>query len=81
MRAHSWHALGWIIWAVTTVGFFAVWEAIGLANRDDDKQPLTYYVRKLAGTPNNPVWWVLGPSARSLRTAFAHPSTYPLAGL
>lgn len=60
MRAHSWHALGWIIWAVTTVGFFAVWEAIGLANRDDDKQPLTYYVRKLAGTPNNPVWWVLG---------------------
>lgn len=59
MRAHNWHALGWIIWAVATVGFFAIWEMIGLANRTDDKQPLTYYVRKMVGTPNNPMWWVL----------------------
>lgn len=60
MKAHSWHALGWIIWACVTVGFFAIWEYIGLANREDDKQPLTFYIRKIAGTPNNPVWWVLG---------------------
>jgi hypothetical protein len=59
VRAHNWHALGWIIWAVATVGFFAIWEMIGLANRTDDKQPLTYYVRKMVGTPNNPMWWVL----------------------
>lgn len=60
MRAHNWHALGWIIWAVATIAFFALWEVIGLASRTDDKHPLTFYVRKLAGTPNNPVWWVLG---------------------
>ena len=60
MKAHNWHALGWIVWAVFTVGFFALWEAIGLSNRADDKQPLTFYIRKLAGTPNNPVWWVIG---------------------
>lgn len=28
-------------------------------NRADDKQPLTYFIRKMVGTPNNPVWWVL----------------------
>lgn len=60
MKAHNWHALGWLIWAVVTIGFFALWEVIGLANREDDKQPLTFYIRKLAGTPNNPVWWVIG---------------------
>lgn len=59
MHAHNWHALGWLIWAITSVGFFAVWEWIGLANRDDNKFPLTHYVRELAGTPNNPVWWIL----------------------
>ncbi len=60
MKAHSWHAIGWLVWAVLTIGFFALWEAIGLANREDDKQPLTYYIRKLVGTWNNPVWWVVG---------------------
>lgn len=60
MRAHNWHTLGWIIWAVTTLGFFAIWEYIGLVNRTDDKQPLTYFIRKMVGTPNNPVWWFLG---------------------
>jgi len=59
MRAHNWHTLGWVIWAVVTVVFFAIWEYIGLMNRNDEKQPLTYFVRKLVGTPNNPVWWVL----------------------
>lgn len=60
MRVHQWHALGWIIWAVLTIGFFAIWEMIGLASRTDDKQPLTHYIRKMVGTPNNPLWWVLG---------------------
>lgn len=60
MRVHNWHALGWLIWAVTSVGFFVLWEYIGLVNRADDKHPLTYFVRKLVGTPNNPVWWILG---------------------
>jgi hypothetical protein len=60
VRAHNWHALGWLIWAITSAGFFFLWEWIGLANRDDDKQPLTFYIRKIAGTPNNPVWWILG---------------------
>jgi hypothetical protein len=59
MKAHNWHTLGWIIWAVVTLGFFVIWEVIGLANREDDKQPLTFFIRKLVGTPNNPVWWVL----------------------
>lgn len=60
MRAHTWHAVGWLVWAVFTVGFFAAWEYIGLRSRTDDKQPLTFYIRKIAGTPNNPVWWVIG---------------------
>lgn len=59
MKAHNWHTLGWIIWATVTLGFFFLWEYIGLVNREDDKQPLTYFIRKLVGTPNNPVWWVL----------------------
>lgn len=60
MRAHNWHALGWLVWAFFSIGFFVVWEVIGLHDRLDDKQPLTYYIRKIAGTPNNPVWWFLG---------------------
>lgn len=60
MRPHNWHALGWLIWAVSSAAFFVVWEVIGLASRDDNREPLTFYVRKLAGTPNNPVWWILG---------------------
>lgn len=60
MKVHNWHALGWLVWALVTIGFFVIWEVIGLANREDDKQPLTFYIRKLAGTPNNPVWWVIG---------------------
>lgn len=60
LKPHNWHALGWAVWAFTTVVFFIVWEVIGLASRDDNRQPLTFYVRKMAGTPNNPVWWVLG---------------------
>jgi hypothetical protein len=59
MKAHNWHSLGWVIWACVTIGFFILWEFIGLANRTDDKQPLTYFIRKMVGTPNNPVWWVL----------------------
>jgi predicted MFS family arabinose efflux permease len=59
VRAHNWHALGWLIWAVVSIGFFAIWEMIGLASRTDDKQPLTYYIRKMVGTPNNPFWWIL----------------------
>jgi hypothetical protein len=49
-----------LIWAVSSAAFFVVWEVIGLASRDDNREPLTFYVRKLAGTPNNPVWWILG---------------------
>jgi len=59
LRAHAWHTWGWILWAVFTVGFFAIWEYIGLVNREDNRQPLTYFIRKMVGTPNNPVWWVL----------------------
>ncbi len=57
---HNWHTIGWIIWAVFTIGFFFLWELLGLASREDERQPLTFFIRKLAGTPNNPVWWVLG---------------------
>jgi len=60
LRAHNWHALGWILWGIFTIGFFAIWEIIGLANREDDKHELTFYIRKMAGTPNNPFWWMLG---------------------
>jgi hypothetical protein len=60
MRAHNWHALGWAVWAAVSLGFFAIWEWIGLANREDDKQPLTFYIRKMVGNWNNPVWWILG---------------------
>ena len=59
MRAHNWHTLGWVIWGAFTLGFFAIWEYIGLVNREDDKQPLTFFIRKMVGTPNNPVWWFL----------------------
>lgn len=59
MRPHNWHAWGWIIWAVASAGFFFVWEWIGVRVRDDDKQPLTFYIRKIVGTPNNPLWWIL----------------------
>ena len=59
MKAHNWHTLGWIVWGVFTVGFFVLWEVIGLINREDDKQPLTFFIRKMVGTPNNPMWWVL----------------------
>ena len=58
-KAHNWHALGWIVWAVASLVFFAVWEYIGLVDRADDKHPLTYYIRKMVGTWNNPVWWIL----------------------
>lgn len=57
--AHEWHTIGWIIWAVVTVGFFILWELLGLASREDNRQPLTFFIRKMVGTPNNPVWWVL----------------------
>ena len=57
---HDWHTIGWIIWAVVTIGFFILWEMLGLASREDNRQPLTFFVRKMVGTPNNPVWWVLG---------------------
>jgi hypothetical protein len=60
MGPHRWHSLGWALWAIFTVGFFAVWEYIGLVNREDDKQPLTYFIRKAVGTPNNPLWWIVG---------------------
>lgn len=60
MKVHNWHALGWVVWAALSLGFFAVWEFIGLANREDDKQPLTHYIREMVGTPNNPLWWILG---------------------
>lgn len=59
MKVHNWHALGWVVWAVLTVGFFAIWEYIGLRDRMDHYQPLTFYIRKLAGTPNSPLWWFL----------------------
>src|ERR1051325_9169507 len=61
MRAHSWHALGWLIWAIASAVFFAVWEYEGLVNRADDKQPLTFYIRKMVATPNTPLWWTLAP--------------------
>jgi hypothetical protein len=60
VKPHSWHEVGWIIWAVASLGFFALWEWLGMASRDDNREPLTFYIRKLAGTPNNPVWWILG---------------------
>ena len=60
LKPHDWHTLGWIIWAVVTIGFFALWEFLGLASREDNRQPLTFFIRKLVGTPNNPVWWVIG---------------------
>ena len=59
MRPHNWHTVGWIVWAVFTIGFFVLWEILGMATREDDRQPLTFFIRKLAGTPNNPVWWVI----------------------
>lgn len=57
--AHEWHTIGWILWAVITVGWFFLWEFLGLASREDNRQPLTFFIRKMVGTPNNPVWWVL----------------------
>ncbi len=59
LRPHNWHALGWLIWAILSAGFFILWEWIGLMSRTDDKQPLTFYIRKMVGTPNNPVWFIL----------------------
>ncbi len=59
MKVHNWHTLGWLIWAIASAGFFVVWEVLGLRDRADDKHPLTYFIRKLVGTPNNPVWWIL----------------------
>jgi len=47
------------VWAVFTVGFFVLWEILGMATREDSRQPLTFFIRKMAGTPNNPVWWVI----------------------
>lgn len=60
MGPQKWHTVGWIVWAVFTVGFFILWELLGLATREDNRQPLTFFIRKMAGTPNNPVWWLLG---------------------
>jgi hypothetical protein len=59
MRAHNWHALGWAIGIGLFVVFFIIWEYIGLKDRADQYQPLTWYIRKMAGTPNSPVWWIL----------------------
>ena len=59
MKIHNYHALGWVIWAFASAAFFAVWEWTALKDRDDLKHPLTYYIRKLVGTWNNPVWWIL----------------------
>ena len=57
--AHEWHTIGWIIWAICTAGFFILWEILGQASREDNRQPLTFFIRKMVGTPNNPMWWVL----------------------
>ena len=59
MRAHNWHTLGWAIGFAAFLVWFVAWEYIGLANRVDDKQPLTYFVRKMVGTANSPVWWMM----------------------
>jgi len=56
---HNWHTIGWIIWAVVTVGFFILWEVLGMASREDSRRPLTFFIRKMVGTPNNPLWWVV----------------------
>ena len=60
IKPHDWHTIGWIIWAVVTAGFFILWEILGLASREDNRQPLTFFIRKMVGTPNNPLWWVIG---------------------
>ena len=57
--AHEWHTIGWILWAIVTVGWFFLWEWLGMASREDNRQPLTFFIRKMVGTPNNPAWWVL----------------------
>lgn len=59
MQLHNWHTLGWVIWGIATVGFFIYWEWLALASRHDRKQPLTFFIRKAVGDPNNPLWWVL----------------------
>jgi hypothetical protein len=59
-QSRNWFTIGWVIWAFVTVGFFAIWETIGLRNAADDRQPLTFFIRKMAGSPNSPVWWLLG---------------------
>lgn len=59
MKVHNWHTLGWIIWAACTLIFFFIWEWIGLASREDDRQPLTFFIRKFVGDINNPLWWLL----------------------
>jgi hypothetical protein len=60
MQVHNWHALGWAVWAVATSAFFALWEWEGMASRDDNRYPLTHYIRGAVQTWRNPLWWVLG---------------------
>lgn len=54
MRLHNWFALGWVLIVLQ----FIAWEAWGLANNADDKQPFTYFVRKIVGTWTSPVWYL-----------------------
>ena len=59
MKVHNWHALGWLVWGLGSVLFFAVWEYIALTDKEDSTKPLTYYIRKAVGDINNPLWWLL----------------------
>jgi hypothetical protein len=54
MRLHNWYALGWVVIVLE----FIVWEAWALTNVTDDKQPFTWYVRRIVGTWTSPVWWL-----------------------
>lgn len=60
MKTYNWHTVGWVVWAVFTIGFFVLWEVLGMATREDNRQPLTFFIRKMVATPNNPLWWVVG---------------------
>lgn len=54
MKLHNWHTIGWVVIVV----LFAAWEFIGLSNNQDERQPFTFFVRKIVGTWTSPLWFL-----------------------
>jgi hypothetical protein len=55
MKLHTLWSLGWLVIVLEFIAF----EVYSLADRSDETQPFTWYVRKIAGNWTNPTWFLI----------------------